>query len=75
MPEREPVSPVPVNQRKPLDRGAVAGTLLVSAILACIGIGAGIGALVGAIAPLAIAGLFVGLVAGFALVYSRFKDI
>jgi hypothetical protein len=60
---------------KPPNRGAVAGTLLVAAIVLCAAIGLGLGELVGAPAPLAIVGVFVGLGAGFAIVYQRFKDI
>ena len=37
--------------------------------------GLGIGALVGLPVPFAFAGLFAGLVVGFAVVYSRFRDI
>jgi hypothetical protein len=38
-------------------------------------VGLGIGALVGAPALLGILGLFIGFGAGFALVYTRFKDL
>ena len=62
------------NEPPPM-RGAVAGSLLLAATLACAGIGLGIGALVGAPALLAIAGVFVGFVVGIRLVHSRFKDI
>ena len=44
-------------------------------IVLCGGIGLGLGALVGLPVPLGLAGLFMGLVAGFALVYTRFRDI
>jgi hypothetical protein len=54
---------------------ATAGTLLVGAIVLCALVGLGAGALVGAPAPLAILGAGVGLVAGFWIVYSRFRDI
>jgi hypothetical protein len=60
---------------KPTMRGAVAGSLLVGTIVLGAGVGAGIGALIGAAAPLALLGFFVGLVAGFALVRSRFSDL
>lgn len=49
--------------------------MLVATILLCTGIGLGVGALVGLPVPLALAGLFLGSVAGFALVYTRFRDI
>jgi hypothetical protein len=61
--------------RRPLNRGAAAGSLLVAAILLCGAVGAGIGALFGAALPLGIVGVFAGFAAGFALVYNRFKDI
>jgi hypothetical protein len=54
---------------------AGAGVLLISTILVCAAVGLGIGALVGAPAALALAGGAVGVVGGFWLVYSRFKDI
>jgi hypothetical protein len=60
---------------KPVNRGAVAGMLVVASIVLCGGIGVGIGSLIGATALLAIAGVFAGLVLGFALVYARFKDL
>jgi hypothetical protein len=44
-------------------------------MLLCGAAGLGAGALVGWAVPLGLAGLFLGAVAGFALVYSRFKDI
>jgi hypothetical protein len=53
----------------------VAGTLLVTTMLLCAGVGLGIGALVGVPVLLGLAGLFAGLVAGFALVYVRFRDL
>jgi hypothetical protein len=54
---------------------AAAGALLLASILTCGGIGLGIGAVVGLSVPFALTGLFAGLVVGFALVYTRFKDI
>ena len=75
MPERDPRQPIPAKPAKPVMRGSVAGTLLISAILLCMGIGVGIGALVGAVVQLGLLGLFLGLGLGFALVYSRFKDL
>ena len=62
------------NQR-PLDRGASAGAMLLIPILFFAGGGVGLGVLVNAPIALGLTGLFIGLVAGFALVYSRFKDI
>ena len=54
---------------------AVAGSMLLSAIVVCAAAGFGIGALIGAAAPLGLAGVFVGLVGGVALVYARFRGI
>ena len=54
---------------------AGAGALLIATIVLCAGIGLGLGALVGAPAALALAGGAVGVVVGFRLVYSRFKQI
>ncbi len=54
---------------------ATAGALLVAAILLCGAAGLGIGALVGVPVPFVLVGVFAGLIAGFALVYSRFRDI
>ena len=66
-----------VSQLSQPQRGsaAAAGIMLVLAIVICTAIGLGLGLLVQAPAPLAIAGGFIGLVLGFALVYTRFKDI
>lgn len=49
--------------------------MLLATVLLCTGAGLGVGALVGLAVPLALAGLFLGSVAGFALVYARFRDI
>ena len=54
---------------------AGAGLTLVVTIVLCGGIGLGIGALADVPVPFLIAGLFIGLFAGFALVYTRFKDL
>jgi hypothetical protein len=59
----------------PVNRGAIAGMLIVSSIILCAGIGVGIGSLIGATALLAIAGVFVGLVVGLGLVHARFRDL
>ena len=75
MPETKPRQPIPAKHPKPVMRGSVAGTLLIATILVCMGVGVGIGALVGAVVPLGLLGLFAGLGLGFALVYSRFKDL
>lgn len=66
-------TPQPANSDRP--SGAIAGFLLISAVLLCAGIGAGLGALVDAVALLAIVGVFVGFLVGFALVYSRYRTL
>jgi hypothetical protein len=54
---------------------AGAGALLIATILFCAGLGLAVGLVVGAPAPIALAGGGVGVIAGFWVVYSRFKDI
>jgi hypothetical protein len=54
---------------------ASAGIMLLVTIVLCAGAGFGIGALVGLAVPLGLVGLFAGLIAGFALVYTRFKNV
>lgn len=61
--------------QKPTMRGAVAGSLLIATIILCGAVGFGLGALVGAAVPLGLLGLFVGPIAGIALVRSRFRDL
>jgi hypothetical protein len=54
---------------------AGAGLTLVATMLLFGAVGLGVGGLAGSAVLLGIAGLFVGAGAGFALVYSRYKDI
>ena len=54
---------------------AGAGLTLVVTMVLCAGIGLVAGALAGAPVPFLLAGLFAGLLVGFALVYTRFKDL
>lgn len=54
---------------------AGAGPTRAATIAPCGGTGLGIGALAGESAPLLIAGLSFGPLAGFALVYARSKDL
>ena len=54
---------------------AVAGFMLLVTIVSCAAAGFGIGALFGFPVPLGLVGFFAGLIAGFALVYSRFRRI
>lgn len=70
-----PRAPAPGGQRPPTMRGAVAGSLLLAAIVLCAAIGLGIGALVGAPVPLGLAGLFAGVPIGIVLVARRFRDL
>ena len=60
---------------KPRNAGMAAGFTLLAVVILCTGIAGGVGALVGAPFPFVIVGLFLGFGAGFALVYSRFKDL
>lgn len=55
--------------------GAVAGFLLISVVVLGAAIGTGLGALLDATALLGIIGVFVGFVAGFLLVYSRYRTL
>jgi presenilin-like A22 family membrane protease len=54
---------------------ALAGMMLVSSMLFVAAIGFGVGLAFGLQLPLALAGGFVGLIVGFRLVYTRFKDL
>lgn len=48
---------------------------MIGAILACAAAGYGLGSLLGLAVPLGLAGIFAGLVVGFALVFARFRRI
>ena len=54
---------------------AGAGLTLAVTIVPCAGTGLGVGALAGVSVPFLVAGHFLGPFAGFALVYTRFKDL
>lgn len=54
---------------------AMAGMLLVSSMLIFGAIGFGVGSPFGGELPLALVGGFIGLIVGFRLVYTRFKDL
>mgnify|MGYP001487387133 CR=1 FL=1 len=75
----EPALTQPQYDRSPdAPRGphpAVAGSMLLAAIVAGGAAGFGIGALLGAAVPLGLAGIFAGLVGGVALVIARFRGI
>jgi hypothetical protein len=49
--------------------------MLVSSLVVGAAIGFGVGSAFGAEVPLAFAGGFIGLIVGFRLVYTRFKDL
>ena len=49
--------------------------MLLAAIVVCGAAGFAIGALVGATAPIGLAGVLVGLVAGVAVVYFRYREV
>lgn len=63
------------SERQPLARGAVAGFMLLAALIICGAIGGAVGALVGALAPLLVLGIGVGFFAGIAAVRARFPDL
>jgi len=67
--------PMTASERQPLARGAVAGLMLLAALLICGTIGGAAGALLGAFAPLLGLGILVGFVAGIAAVRARFPDL
>jgi hypothetical protein len=48
---------------------------MLGAMIACAAVGYGLGSLVGLAVPLGLAGLFAGLVVGFALVYARYRRL
>lgn len=54
---------------------ATAGGLLIGTMLICAAIGFGLGSLVGLAVAGGLIGLFIGLGAGFSLVYRRYKRI
>jgi hypothetical protein len=65
--------PRPHQRQGPSPAGA--GALLIGTILTCAAAGLGIGVLVGAPALVALAGGFIGIGAGFWVVYDRFRDL
>ena len=65
----------PDPERKSPTRGAVAGLMLVAALLLCAGIGALIGVLVGALPFFLIGGVFAGFALGIYAVRARFPDL
>jgi F0F1-type ATP synthase assembly protein I len=69
------MSQPPSQERRPVAAPIMAGSMLVGSMLVCAGIGFALGSLAGIATLMGIAGLFVGLVLGFFLVYDRFKDL
>ena len=67
--------PGKMRTEKPISRGASAGGLFIGPMVGLAAAGYGVGSLLGAGVVFGIAGLFAGLMAGFALVYARFKDL
>ncbi len=63
------------SERQPVARGAVAGFMLLAALIICGALGAAAGALVGALAPLLLVGIAIGFVVGIAAVRARFPDL
>jgi len=47
--------------------------MLLATIVLCSAAGFGLGALIGVAVPLGLAGVFLGLIGGVAVVYARFK--
>lgn len=62
-------------ERQPIARGAVAGFMLLAALLVFGGLGGLLGAVTGAVAIFLIGGIFVGFVVGIAAVRQRFPDL
>jgi hypothetical protein len=62
-------------ERAPLARGAVAGLMLLSALILCGAVGGLLGALTGAVGPLLALGILVGFVVGIVAVRARFPDL
>lgn len=67
--------PMTAPEREPLARGAVAGLMLLAALLLCGGVGAAVGAATGALGIFLVAGILVGFVVGVAAVRARFPDL
>ena len=63
------------SERQPLARGAVAGIMLLAALILCGATGGVVGALVGAFGPFLLLGILVGFIAGIAAVRARFPDM
>ena len=62
-------------EREPLARGAVAGLMVLSALILCGVVGGVLGAIVGAVGPLLAVGILVGFIIGVMAVRARFPDL
>ena len=62
-------------EREPLARGAIAGMMLLAALLLCGAIGAALGAVTGAFAIFLVLGIAIGFFVGIAAVRARFPDL
>lgn len=63
------------NDHRPTSSPAVAGSLLIAAVLACALAGLALGELIGAPVILGLLGLFAGVPVGILLVRARFRDL
>lgn len=70
-----PDDPRQMRTEKPIGRGASAGGLFLGPMVGLAAMGYGLGSLVGAAVALGLVGLFAGLLAGFALVHARFREL
>jgi hypothetical protein len=62
-------------EREPLARGAVAGLMLLSALILCGAVGGLLGVVIGSVGPLLALGILVGFVVGILAVRARFPDL
>jgi membrane associated rhomboid family serine protease len=65
----------PSRERPSTAAPIVAGSIIVGSMVLCAGIGFGLGSLAGVAVLTGLAGLFVGLVLGFVIVYDRYRDL
>jgi len=63
------------SQQRPAAAPIVAGSIIVGSMVLCAGVGFALGSLAGVAVLTGLVGLFVGLVLGFAVVYTRFRDL
>ena len=75
MPAFATTDPSMTAPRKPTARGAVAGMMLLAAIVLCGALGGLVGALTGSVGIFLILGVLIGFVVGIAAVRARFPDL